>query len=413
MTNLYRREVGEHLRGRIAGDVLLAVPLPHSILSASAVALAAVAITFAALASYTSREQVVGWLTPHAGLIRLSPPASGTVERLFVQEGGVVAANQIIALVRTDRVSASGAVGERLVQATATEERASLAREAAQTALLQAERRQVAARLRTLRKVHLQTLERIALQTERVRLAREGLERAEPVMRAGYLSASQFEARQNALLVAQDGLEQLRSTALGEEQSLTDLQEQLGRIPKQLASLKADASAMRAGIAQRRINAEAEGVTAIHAPVAGRVLALPRGIGQAADPSSPIVIMAPGNSGLEAELYVPSRAIGFVRRGQAVRLKYEAFPFQRFGVGSGHVRSISSTVLPPDEAALAGVKVDEPVFRVRVALDRQAVTAYGQAIPLQPGMLLSADVVTDRRSLLSLLMDPIRMAART
>jgi membrane fusion protein len=56
--------------------------------------------------------------------------------------------------------------------------------------------------------------------------------------------------------------------------------------------------------------------------------------------------------------------------------------------------------------------VKEPVFRVRVALSREEIQAYGEMIPLQPGLLLSADVVFDRRSLIQWLFDPLFAVAQ-
>ena len=80
---------------------------------------------------------------------------------------------------------------------------------------------------------------------------------------------------------------------------------------------------------------------------------------------------------------------------------------QRFGVGAAKIDSVSRTVLAPDEVAIPGMAMQEPVFRVRATLERSHVDAYGEPIPLQPGMLLSADVVIDRRTLLEWLFDPI------
>ena len=54
----------------------------------------------------------------------------------------------------------------------------------------------------------------------------------------------------------------------------------------------------------------------------------------------------------------------------------------------------------------------EPVFRVRVRLSQNAVSAYGEQMPLQPGMLLAADVIVDKRSLLEWLLDPLYAAGR-
>jgi membrane fusion protein len=58
------------------------------------------------------------------------------------------------------------------------------------------------------------------------------------------------------------------------------------------------------------------------------------------------------------------------------------------------------------------MEIKEPVFRVRVQLVNDAVQAYGDVIPMQPGMLLSADVVFDHRSLIEWLFDPLFAASR-
>ena len=146
--------------------------------------------------------------------------------------------------------------------------------------------------------------------------------------------------------------------------------------------------------------------------MAGRVAALPLDRGQTAQPGAVVAVLTAGDSPLEAELYAPSRAAGFVREGQEVRLMYQAFPHQKFGVGEGRVISVSRTVLAPSEVSIPGLQVQEPVFRVRVKLDKSSVAAYGETMPLQPGMLLTADVVIDRRSLLEWLLDPLYAAGR-
>ena len=74
--------------------------------------------------------------------------------------------------------------------------------------------------------------------------------------------------------------------------------------------------------------------------------------------------------------------------------------------------SVSRTVLAPAEVAIPGLQLQEPVFRVRVKLSSDQVAAYGRPMPLQPGMLLTADVVIDRRSLLEWLLDPLYAAGR-
>jgi membrane fusion protein len=147
-------------------------------------------------------------------------------------------------------------------------------------------------------------------------------------------------------------------------------------------------------------------------PIAGRVAALPVQPGRSLAPGETVAVVTPAGGRLVAELYVPSRAAGFIQPRQDVRLMYEAFPHQRSGVGAAVVETVSRTVLAPSEVAIPGVALQEPVFRVRARLARETVDGYGEVIALRPGMLLRADVVFDRRSLLEWLFDPIFAAAR-
>ena len=85
---------------------------------------------------------------------------------------------------------------------------------------------------------------------------------------------------------------------------------------------------------------------------------------------------------------------------------YDAFPFQRFGSFGGRIVSISRTVLGPNEID-AALPIKEPVYRLRVAVPDQTIAGYGEVVPLQPGMTLQANIVLERRSFLSWLLQPL------
>jgi membrane fusion protein len=102
---------------------------------------------------------------------------------------------------------------------------------------------------------------------------------------------------------------------------------------------------------------------------------------------------------------VPSTAMGFIKRGQHVRIAYDAFPYQRFGLYHGTVSSVSQTDVPLPGAVAAGDR--RAMFIVRVALDKSTVQAYNTDIPLRPGQSLSADIEIDRRTLIRWMLDPL------
>jgi membrane fusion protein len=181
----------------------------------------------------------------------------------------------------------------------------------------------------------------------------------------------------------------------------------------QIASAKLRASTQRAGLernlsvlAQELSEYESRRSYIVRAPADGIATALLADRGHAANPSQPLVSILPLDATLEAHLLVPSRSVGFLAENQPVFLRHEAFPYQRFGSHHGRITEISKTLLLPGETTLP-VQLQEPAYRVTVALDAQSVKAYGDEFPLQAGMLLDADIWLDRRKLYEWLLDPI------
>ena len=130
----------------------------------------------------------------------------------------------------------------------------------------------------------------------------------------------------------------------------------------------------------------------------------------------PLLSIVPAGSKLEAHLFSPSRAIGFVRPSQRVLLRYQAFPYQKFGHHAGVVASVSRSAISPGElpqqlSALADLSgeagASEPVYRITVDLASQAVVAYGEPVRLQPGMQLEAHVHIESRRLIEWVLDPL------
>ncbi|WP_431260856.1 secretion protein HlyD [Roseateles chitinivorans] len=133
--------------------------------------------------------------------------------------------------------------------------------------------------------------------------------------------------------------------------------------------------------------------------------------------------MAPGAAPgpaprLLAQLYAPSRTVGFVQPGQPVWLRYAAYPYQKFGMARGQVAQVSPTPIAPQDlpagqaqALVSAAQANEPLYRIDVRLDRDDIAAYGQAVPLRAGMALDADVTLERRRIWEWLLEPLLATA--
>ncbi|HET6523956.1 HlyD family type I secretion periplasmic adaptor subunit [Sphingopyxis sp.] len=135
-------------------------------------------------------------------------------------------------------------------------------------------------------------------------------------------------------------------------------------------------------------------------PVDGTVTQLAvHTVGGVVEAAKPIMVIVPSRSKLVAEVAIANKDVGFVGAGQPVALKVEAFPFTRYGAVPGKLEHISSDAVQDEKRGL--------IYTARVTLDRATIVRDGKAIPLTPGMAVTADIRTGRRSLASYLLSPI------
>jgi membrane fusion protein len=173
------------------------------------------------------------------------------------------------------------------------------------------------------------------------------------------------------------------------------VQTQLDQIRRQVSELQ-----------QGSVQEEAKRENVIRAPVAGVFTNVAANRGEAVADEAPLAMVVPKGSGLHAQLLVPTRAIGFVQPGQEVVLRYDAFPFQRFGQYRGTVEQVSRTVWSAGEK-VGQVTVREPVYRVDVRLDAQYVVSGDQRLALRPGMSVNADILQEKRRVWEWVFEPI------
>jgi membrane fusion protein len=306
----------------------------------------------------------------------------------------------------------AGNVGDVISQGLSSETLAARTKAESRLAQLEVEREQANIRLAKSEAEHKQITTQVALQEQQVQIAQGEYERAVQVAAKGFLSRREVDTRRQTALGAEQELAARNRELASTESAIADIKARLASIPLEIDSARSEASTAEAALQQRRAEAEARRFQFVTAPIGGRVAALPVTTGQTVGSGSTIAVVIPIGGKLEAELLAPSRAIGFVQPGQDVEISLQAFPYQRFGTVHGTVRTVSSTVISPNEISFQGFRVDEPVFRIRVALERETMMAYGQAIPMQPGMLASAEIVFDRRSLMRWLFDPIYAVGR-
>jgi hemolysin D len=132
-----------------------------------------------------------------------------------------------------------------------------------------------------------------------------------------------------------------------------------------------------------------------------------RSVGSVVRDAEPIVTLVPLNVPLEAEVSVGSLDIARVAVDMDARIKFEAYPFQKFGTATGSVRVISRDTFTPTQEEVTAGQSPTPFFRARVALTDTKLNAPDENIRLSPGMTVSTEIKVGRRTIMSYILYPI------
>jgi membrane fusion protein len=400
------------------GKVLLMQPLPMRVASAAIVLFAVGALVFLSQAQYTRRVSAAGLLAPDAGLIRVQSPQGGVILERRVREGQQVKAGDVLYVVSAEVMYAPEAGQERRAGTTAAQLEQVHARQALiqtdtanSTVIEQRERAEMQLKIHSLQAEIEQLDQELAVQRERVRAKTEIYDRHAQAQAQGFLSPLALQQKYDELLDYKARLQTMQRSRLGLVRDLESARVQLDTASERNALAHSQLARQSADVKQDLVTREANQRTLVTAPQDGVVAAVLAEPGQRVDRDTMLTIV-PSQSQLEVQVMLPSSAIGFVREGDPVTLKFDAFPYERYGSVRGRIREISHASLAGQESgdAAAAAKPDNG-FRVRILLPSQYFTAGRQRFALRPGMKVDTQFVQERRSLLAWLTDPLAVLA--
>jgi multidrug efflux pump subunit AcrA (membrane-fusion protein) len=341
-------------------------------------------------------------LAPLAGADPVRARKDGIVTEIRVREGDTIAAGGMILRLRS--ASLSDRFGDQRTletQVRADEERLKIASGQYETRKRAdaAEGRRLTSRTESLTRL-------IASKRHRLELTRELADSAQIGYRNGAVNRVEaarldleFSTLNEEVQVTANDLEDVRAdlARLARDGQARDLEYQEIRRSLQESM---ETARIRIDALGRDLQDLTDSGLAVTSPCRGVVLRLYlNGPGAVVREGEIISEIACAGERLQAEFQVPQAGLPMIRAGQPVKMRYDAFPYQRYGVRFGTVRWVGP----------AGVAArDSGAFRVLVDLAEDSILVRGQSRPLQAGMGGVADVVVGRRSLVSYAVEPIR-----
>jgi membrane fusion protein len=408
-TGLFRKEVIDEQSNTVEGSFLMT---PRPAYSAVAGLLAAwiLAVTvYLNMETYARKASVTGWLEPSHGVFKLySDARRGKVLDVIVSEGQLVEKGAPLIKIS---YSSEDAFGHRVSTQLLAELEAK-----------QSRTRQSMKRLHTL---HLAQKERlddqlsqaeqtstalsdiIALTQTQWLLASKQWEKARTLLDQGHISRADFEAHTLQRLNAEQKLALAKKDWSNEQANIATINHALATLPEQQANELANIENTYSDLTQQIVNHKSNMEEIIYAPRSGVISGLHVKAGYTVDSSRPLLTLLPQNADIQARIAVPVRSAGFLQEGQALHIRYDAFPYQKFGVQFGEIVNISPSLVLPGELTDVPISISEPAYLVTATLSTNEILAYGKSISLKAGMTFSADVQLSQRTLMEWLMEPL------
>jgi membrane fusion protein len=416
----------QSLRGRELawqGRPMLALGLPAAFTSFASVALAAATAALITFGSYARRVDMEGTVLPTIGLVVISSPSPGWIEALAAREGEIIEKGAPLYTLDLDTATKDGRTQQQIIHVQRVEREALTQQIDRKTRMSEETQRELRQKIENL-KVQIDQLgEQITMQQGFFKVINKEYNLFLDLTERHQASLNELDSRQQAWMQSQSKLQELESSKLRLKGELNDAQYQLATIAITSSDEIDTLRNKILEIDEKLANSEARRSIEIRAPEAGVVTAIIGHPGQVVSTGSPMLKLVPQPAIMHVELLAPSSAIGFIRQGDRVLLRYSAFPYQKFGEYWGTVVTVSDAALTPEEvqsllsgaqpttqgmpAGVAPTKQTGPFYRVIVEPDSQFASVYGEERKLPASMRVQAYALLDRRPLYQWMLEPL------
>ncbi|HFC2809279.1 TPA: HlyD family efflux transporter periplasmic adaptor subunit [Neisseria gonorrhoeae] len=413
MSHLFRKEVFVAQQNKWTGQVILTRPFSFLFLTFCAFLIALCIIIFLIFGSYTNKTTVEGQLLPTMGVVRVYSSDIGTITHKFVEDGNFVKAGEPLFKLSTSRFGEKGNVQAKLAAEANLKKTLALQELERLKRIHQNEQKNVHNNIHRLNNQLENIKQQITGQNRQIRLAEKTLNKNKFLASQGAVSQQDKMTAESHLLEQRSRLESLKREQNNAIRELDEQKITLSSLPERHKTELSQLNHAITEMNQEILDFDLKSEQTIRASKSGYISTINVDIGQQVEPSKLLLSIVPEQTELVANLYIPSKAVGFIKPKDKVVLRYQAYPYQKFGHATGEIISVARTALGKQELSGLGIiftnptLLNEPAYLVKVKLEKQTIKAYGENKPLQIGMILEADILHERKKLYEWVLDPL------
>ncbi|WP_333669370.1 HlyD family secretion protein [Acinetobacter guillouiae] len=355
----------------------------------------------------------MGQILPEHGLVRVYSSQRGLVENLFVEESSIVKKGDNLLEINNSIFSKSNDIYNSILNESISR-KTMLSQEIDKT--LSIHNDMILTLKNEVGKLNSEiynTSFLILNLNSKINLAKDSYNRYSSLYKESAVSLEDLSAKENIYLDLNNQLKILQNDLMKLKVDLKSKNSEIEILENQQSNKISELKRQLSIMEQEKIQNEINSSQYIKSPIEGKVSIVNIEKGQTSEVNKALITIVPKNESLICFLYIPSSSIGFVKHNSKVSIRYQAYPYQKFGIAHATVKSISDSPIASSELNTLGnipmesVANNEPIYIVKAVLDKQYITIYGKEEALKSGMLLDADIKLDTRKIYEWILEPL------
>ncbi len=411
---LFRKEVNEHQQSHWAGKALLLAGWPVWMVASLTGLFLVALLTFLISANYTRRINVSGEIITQPHSINLFSPEQGVITGLFVDTGKPVKKGQSLYQIDVSRVTQAGNVSTTTLAAIKKQ------REQIDTIITQLQNNKRATlenlqqQLDQYEKAHQVSQSMVDSAQEGLNAMKKSMQNYGAYQKKGLINTDQLNNQRYLFYQQQTSFQSLNTQSIQESLQITNLRSELVTKAADFDNQISQYGYQRNDLERQLAQADAKGSLLITAPTDGKISSLSVTPGQMVNAGDSLAQLVPAkNSPFFLIAWLPNESLPYVKPGEHINIRYEAYPFEKYGQFPGKVQSVSSAPVSEQELSSyssaprdANGKVNGPYYKVLVSLDKNQLNWHGEQLNLSSGMKAESTMFLEKRPLYQWMLSP-------
>jgi len=409
---LFRMEAVQHLKTKWLGKALLTSGYPAWAVAVVSVLFFILLLLFILGGSFTRRINVTGEVIslPHA--ITIFAPQQGFITKKWPEAGDLIKKGERLYQIDVSRTTSSGNVSERSVEAinhqiALTENIIERLAENKATTL-----KNLQNQLEQYRIAHEKSQRLITDSGNGVKDMRKSMTNYSDYLRKGLITQEQFANQRYLFYQQQNAWQGLNTQAIQEALQISALESELLTKGIEYDNQISQYQYQRSDLKRQLAEVNASGSLFITAPSDGKIESMSVTEGQMVAQGDSLAQLMPASSTrYYLMLWIPDTSVPYLHPGDGINLRYEAFPFEKYGQFPGRILSISNVSasfqemgkynsIPRTDGVIA------PYYKVIVALEQGRFSYQGKPLTLASGMKAQATLFLEKRPIWQWMLSP-------